>query len=71
MVYFRRIITEALRLLAVLYEFLIKRFFRFIGPQNVARRRSRKNVVNTFLSAIGAAACIAAIKRLSNLFIKK
>ncbi len=41
------------------------------GPQNVAWRRSRKNVVDTFLGAICAAACHAAVKRLSSLFIKK
>ena len=37
----------------------------------MARRRSRKNVVNPFLGAMGAAACYAAIKRFLNLFIKK
>lgn len=56
---------------ASLYEFLIKRINRFIGPQNVARRRSHENVINTSLGAIGTAACIAAIKRFENLFIKK
>ena len=37
----------------------------------MARRQSRKHVANTFLGAMGTAACYAAIKRFLNLFIKK
>ena len=37
----------------------------------MARRQSRKNVVNTVLGAMGAAVCSAAIKRFLNLFSKK
>ena len=37
----------------------------------MARRQSRKHVVNPFLGAMGAAACYAAIKRFLNLFIMK
>ena len=33
------------------------------GAEAVALRRSRRNVVNTFLGAMGAAACNAEIKR--------